>query len=125
MCTSKKEDVKRCADQVIRDIGHVDILVNNAGIVTGKRFMDCPDDMIVKTMEVNTMAHFWVNLHYTESQMISKEILILVILNIYVHVSFYTGIKVCKGIFCHSDISSFTSFLPFILPPATFHYLFA
>ncbi|GFR75629.1 epidermal retinol dehydrogenase 2-like [Elysia marginata] len=41
------------------DIGDVDILVNNAGIVTGKPFLDSPDSLNVKTMEVNTMAHFW------------------------------------------------------------------
>lgn len=43
-----------------RDVGEVDILVNNAGIVTGKKFLDCPDHMIQKTFEVNTIAHFWV-----------------------------------------------------------------
>lgn len=40
--------------------GHVDILVNNAGIVTGKKFLDCSDSMIEKTMDVNANAHFWV-----------------------------------------------------------------
>lgn len=46
-----------------RDVGEVDILVNNAGIVTGKKFLDCPDHMIQKTFEVNTIAHFWVRKH--------------------------------------------------------------
>ncbi|KAK1878582.1 E3 ubiquitin-protein ligase RNF31 [Dissostichus eleginoides] len=45
--------------QVKREVGDVSILVNNAGIVTGKKFMDAPDSLIEKTMEVNTMAHFW------------------------------------------------------------------
>lgn len=49
--------------QVKRDVGEVDILVNNAGIVTGKKFLDCPDHMIQKTFEVNTIAHFWVRKH--------------------------------------------------------------
>ncbi|KAK1878697.1 Epidermal retinol dehydrogenase 2 [Dissostichus eleginoides] len=44
---------------VKREVGDVSILVNNAGIVTGKKFMDAPDSLIEKTMEVNTMAHFW------------------------------------------------------------------
>ncbi|ELT94342.1 hypothetical protein CAPTEDRAFT_103007 [Capitella teleta] len=56
---SKRENVYKSGEQVMRDIGNVDILINNAGMVTGKRFLDCPDDMIVKTMEVNTLAHFW------------------------------------------------------------------
>lgn len=57
-CSSKSE-VYRVADQVKREVGDVTILVNNAGIVTGKKFMDAPDSLIEKTMEVNTMAHFW------------------------------------------------------------------
>jgi all-trans-retinol dehydrogenase (NAD+) len=47
---------------VKEEVGQVDILVNNAGIVTGKKFLDCSDMMIQKTMEVNIMAHFWVGL---------------------------------------------------------------
>mmetsp|Transcript_95427 Transcript_95427/g.273697 ORF Transcript_95427/g.273697 Transcript_95427/m.273697 type:complete len:313 (-) Transcript_95427:39-977(-) len=38
---------------------HVSILVNNAGIVAGKDFMSTDDDNIVKTFQVNTLAHFW------------------------------------------------------------------
>lgn len=48
--------------QVKKDVGNVDILVNNAGIVTGKKYLQCPDSLIIKTMEVNAMAHFWVSL---------------------------------------------------------------
>lgn len=51
-----------CSVQVKREVGDVSILVNNAGIVTGKKFMDAPDSLIEKTMEVNIMAHFWVSL---------------------------------------------------------------
>ncbi|KAH3748708.1 epidermal retinol dehydrogenase 2-like isoform X1 [Dreissena polymorpha] len=54
-----REDVYRVAAKVKEDVGQVDILVNNAGIVTGKKFLDCPDNMVQKTMEVNVMAHFW------------------------------------------------------------------
>uniref|UniRef100_A0A1A8S752 Short chain dehydrogenase/reductase family 16C, member 5 n=1 Tax=Nothobranchius rachovii TaxID=451742 RepID=A0A1A8S752_9TELE len=56
---SDKTDVYKVAEQVKREVGDVSILVNNAGIVTGKKFMDAPDSLIEKTMEVNTMAHFW------------------------------------------------------------------
>ncbi|CAN9502912.1 unnamed protein product [Ophioblennius macclurei] len=56
---SNRSEVYRVADQVKREVGDVDILVNNAGIVTGKKFIDAPDSLIEKTMEVNTMAHFW------------------------------------------------------------------
>ncbi|XP_023684408.1 short chain dehydrogenase/reductase family 16C, member 5a isoform X2 [Paramormyrops kingsleyae] len=56
---SNKADVYRVADQVKREVGDVSILINNAGIVTGKKFIEAPDSLIEKTMEVNTMAHFW------------------------------------------------------------------
>ncbi|NXJ29664.1 RDHE2 dehydrogenase, partial [Dicrurus megarhynchus] len=56
---SKRQDVYRVADQVKKEVGDVSILINNAGIVVGKRFLDSPDSLVEKTMEVNTMAHFW------------------------------------------------------------------
>ncbi|XP_077208479.1 epidermal retinol dehydrogenase 2-like [Paroedura picta] len=56
---SKKQEIYRVADQVKKEVGDVSILINNAGIVTGKRFLDCPDPLIEKTMEVNTMANIW------------------------------------------------------------------
>ncbi|XP_068022834.1 epidermal retinol dehydrogenase 2 [Melanerpes formicivorus] len=56
---SKRQDIYKVADQVKKEVGDVTILINNAGIVTGKRFMDSPDSLVEKTMEVNIMAHFW------------------------------------------------------------------
>ncbi|NXI34796.1 RDHE2 dehydrogenase, partial [Galbula dea] len=56
---SKRQDIYRVADQVKKEVGDVTILVNNAGVVTGKTFLDCPDSLVEKTMEVNIMAHFW------------------------------------------------------------------
>ncbi|NXC11323.1 RDHE2 dehydrogenase, partial [Orthonyx spaldingii] len=56
---SKRQDVYRVADQVKKEVGDVSILINNAGIVIGKRFLDSPDPLVEKTMEVNAMAHFW------------------------------------------------------------------
>ncbi|RUS71580.1 hypothetical protein EGW08_020658 [Elysia chlorotica] len=45
--------------QVKQEVGDVDILVNNAGIVTGTKFLDSPDSMNIKTMDINCNAHFW------------------------------------------------------------------
>lgn len=42
-----------------KEVGPVDVLINNAGIVTGKPILDCPDHMMEKTFQVNTIAHFW------------------------------------------------------------------
>ena len=55
-----KEKVYALAEQVKREVGEVTMLVNNAGIVTGKHLMECPDSLMVKTMEVNSISHFWV-----------------------------------------------------------------
>ncbi|NXV07683.1 RDHE2 dehydrogenase, partial [Cettia cetti] len=56
---SKRQDIYRVADQVKKEVGDVTILINNAGIVIGKRFLDSPDSLLDKTMDVNTIAHFW------------------------------------------------------------------
>ncbi|XP_005108793.2 protein dhs-3 [Aplysia californica] len=56
---SNKESIYETAAKVKADVGNVDVLVNNAGIVTGRKFLDCPDGLVEKTMEVNTNAHFW------------------------------------------------------------------
>ena len=56
MIISKCEYLK-----VKSDIGNVTILVNNAGIVSGKPILELTDASIERTMQVNCMAHFWVN----------------------------------------------------------------
>ena len=47
--------------QVKKEVGDVSILINNAGIVTGRKFMDCPDELIEKSLDVNFKAHIWVS----------------------------------------------------------------
>ncbi|PIK38915.1 retinol dehydrogenase 10 isoform b [Apostichopus japonicus] len=56
---TKREEVYRVAQRVKEEVGDVFILVNNAGIVSGKQFLHLTDEEIIKTMDVNTMAHFW------------------------------------------------------------------
>ncbi|NXI00387.1 RDHE2 dehydrogenase, partial [Pachycephala philippinensis] len=70
---SKRQDIYRVADQVKKEVGDVSILINNAGIVTGKRFLDCPDSLIEKTMEVNTMAHFWTSKAFLPAMMAANH----------------------------------------------------
>ncbi|KAG9510510.1 Short-chain dehydrogenase/reductase family 16C member 6, partial [Fragariocoptes setiger] len=55
-----REAVYSTAKLIEQQIGTVTIVVNNAGIVTGKRFLELADDKIVKTFEVNVIAHFWI-----------------------------------------------------------------
>ncbi|HNU67729.1 MAG TPA: SDR family oxidoreductase [Myxococcota bacterium] len=56
---TKPEAVYQAADKVRAECGKVDVLVNNAGIVSGKMFLDVPDERIEMSLKVNTLAHFW------------------------------------------------------------------
>lgn len=56
---SNRKNVYCVADQVHADLGPVDILVNNAGIVASGSFLDIPDEIHQKVLEVNLNAHFW------------------------------------------------------------------
>uniref|UniRef100_A0A8C8YX02 Short chain dehydrogenase/reductase family 16C member 5 n=1 Tax=Prolemur simus TaxID=1328070 RepID=A0A8C8YX02_PROSS len=56
---SQREEVYRVADQVKKEVGDISILINNAGIVTGKKFLDCPDELMEKSFDVNFKAHLW------------------------------------------------------------------
>lgn len=58
---TNREDVYRTADLVRKELGRdVTMLVNNAGVVAGERILDCPDELMEKTMKVNCHALFWV-----------------------------------------------------------------
>ncbi|KAL8179467.1 UNVERIFIED_CONTAM: hypothetical protein K2H54_066788 [Gekko kuhli] len=56
---SRQEEVYAAAEKVRRDVGDVTILVNNASIVTGKPILQCPDELLERTMRTNCHAHFW------------------------------------------------------------------
>lgn len=54
-----KDQVYQVAKQVVEKIGVPDILINNAGVVENSTFLNCPDELLIRTMNVNIMAHFW------------------------------------------------------------------
>merc|ERR1712126_435222 len=56
---SSRDDIYRAAEKTKEDVGPVTILANHAGIVSGMTVLDTPDTKIVKTFEVNVLAHFW------------------------------------------------------------------
>ncbi|MDR2052140.1 MAG: SDR family oxidoreductase [Treponema sp.] len=56
---SDREAVYRAAGQLEAELGPVDILINNAGVVSGSTMLDTPDEKIVDTFNVNTLALFW------------------------------------------------------------------
>jgi all-trans-retinol dehydrogenase (NAD+) len=49
------------AARVRREVGNVDILVNNAGVLVVKNILELTDDEIRRTINVNTVAQFWVS----------------------------------------------------------------
>jgi all-trans-retinol dehydrogenase (NAD+) len=64
-----RTDVVSVADrrqvyETARDVqdrgGPVDVLVNSAGVVSGKPFLEIPDEQIERSFAVNTMALYWV-----------------------------------------------------------------
>uniref|UniRef100_A0A8C5M9H2 Retinol dehydrogenase 10 n=1 Tax=Leptobrachium leishanense TaxID=445787 RepID=A0A8C5M9H2_9ANUR len=55
----KRESVYMAAEKVRREVGDVFLLLNNAGVVSGHHLLECPDELIERTMMVNCHAHFW------------------------------------------------------------------
>lgn len=56
---SDREAVYRQAKTLLEELGPVHILINNAGVVSGSSFLETPDEKILKSMGVNTLAAFW------------------------------------------------------------------
>lgn len=52
------EQVKK---EINADLGIVDILVNNAGLMPQDSFRDSEPSSVRKVLDVNVLAHFWVN----------------------------------------------------------------
>jgi len=57
LCSKTK--IYEAAEKLKSDVGPVTILINNAGIVSGSALLDTPDEKIVRTFDVNVLAHFW------------------------------------------------------------------
>ncbi len=53
---ANKDDIKRCAEAVLSDLGAIDVLINNAGVVAGKALLDNTDDEIELMFNVNVLA---------------------------------------------------------------------
>ncbi|XP_014864467.1 PREDICTED: retinol dehydrogenase 10-like isoform X2 [Poecilia mexicana] len=56
---SKRQSVYDAAEKVRAEVGDVSILVNNAGVVAGRRLLECPDELLERTLLVNCHALFW------------------------------------------------------------------
>jgi all-trans-retinol dehydrogenase (NAD+) len=56
---SNRHSIYENADKVKKEVGDVDILFNNAGIVSGKKLFENSDEMMIKTVAVNTTSLFF------------------------------------------------------------------
>lgn len=70
---SNREDIYAMAQRTKEEVGPVAILVNNAGIVSGTTLLDTPDTKVVKTFEVNVLAHFWTIKAFLPDMITMKE----------------------------------------------------
>lgn len=59
---SKRQGIYEAADRVRAEVGEVSMVVNNAGVVAGRRLLECPDELLERTLLVNCHALFWVSL---------------------------------------------------------------
>lgn len=69
---SLREEVYRVAAETVAAAGPVDILINNAGIVSGRSFLDLPDEKIEATFAINTLSLFWVTKAFLP-QMVERD----------------------------------------------------
>ncbi|KAK2862156.1 hypothetical protein Q5P01_001689 [Channa striata] len=56
---TRRQSVYETAATVRAEVGDVSILVNNAGVVAGRRLLDCPDELLERSLQVNCQALFW------------------------------------------------------------------
>ncbi|EDO41496.1 predicted protein [Nematostella vectensis] len=65
----KKDEVEKVANAVEDQAGNVTILINNAGVVTGKKFLNCSESDVMRTFQVNSLAHIWTIQRFIPSMM--------------------------------------------------------
>lgn len=69
---SNEKCVEETSDKVKRDVGQVSILINNAGMVNCRELLHLSCQQIRRTLEVNTLSHFWTIREFLP-EMIKKE----------------------------------------------------
>lgn len=94
-----REDVYKKAALVKAEVGKVTILINNAGVVNGMKFMDTPDKLIIRTMDVNVMSHFWTTKAFLPSMMEDNKGHIVSIASLAGHVGVPTMVDYCTSKF--------------------------
>jgi glucose 1-dehydrogenase len=55
---SKSDEVQRMVDQAVKELGKIDILVNNAGVESSYPFLDIPETVWDKTVDIDLKGAF-------------------------------------------------------------------
>lgn len=70
---TNKENVYEVGQKILTTIGTPYIIVNNAGVVENSDFLNCDDELLERTMNVNIVSHFWVLKAFLPSMVKKKE----------------------------------------------------
>jgi len=70
---TNRQKIYAAADEVKQDVGTVSILINNAGIVNGSSLLDTSDEKIIRTFDVNVLAHFWTIKSFMPDMILNKK----------------------------------------------------
>jgi len=70
---TNRDEIYTAAKEVKQDIGTVKILINNAGIVNGTSLLNTKDEKIIRTFNVNVMAHFWTIKAFLPDMILNKN----------------------------------------------------
>jgi all-trans-retinol dehydrogenase (NAD+) len=96
--TSRKKIYE--AARIVKDqIGPICILVNNAGVLSGTSFLDTPDENIIRTFEVNVLAHFWTIKAFMPDMIVNKKGHIVSIASIGGHIGADKMVDYCSSKF--------------------------
>ena len=90
------------AEETKSKVGPVSILVNNAGIVSGTSLLDTSDEKIIRTFDVNIMAHFWTIKAFLPDMISNKQVRVYKMQNIFTLISRRASIisTQCQYIIC-------------------------
>jgi glucose 1-dehydrogenase len=55
---SKSDQVSQMVEQAVKEFGRIDVLVNNAGVESSHPFLDTPEDVWDKTIDINLKGAF-------------------------------------------------------------------
>ena len=70
---TNRHKIYTAAKEVKHEVGVVEILINNAGIVSGTSLLDTTDEKIIRTFDVNVLAHFWMIKAFMPEMILNKK----------------------------------------------------